>query len=462
MIARNEEANLADCLRSAIGLADETIVVDTGSTDRTKEVAIGLGAKVYDFDWADDFAAARNVSLAHAGGDWIFWLDADDRIDQGNHCKLQSLFAGLKDENVAYLMKSRSAMASGPAIFVEHVRLFLNRPDIRWQYRIHEQVMPAILRLGGSLRATDIVIVHAGYEDAVRHQQKHERNLRLLQLDLADRPNDADVLFYLGGTLLALGRPAEALPWLRRSLEFWSPATASASRLYPVLVDCLYKVRENREALAICRQGRNRYPNDGDLLYYEGVLLDESGDHRGAETQLVQLLDMLSDMKVSLATDIGPHGNLLRRKLTGIYAAQGRHVEAETQWRRILATQPGAMDAWMGLADAWLAQDRWQELENAIRELEADRRPVPAAILRARLHLARAEFQAARQVLERAILRSPRAAYPRLMLGDVLLQEGRDPAGAEQVWRDLLALQPNYAPAQQRLATLLQQQGPTG
>src|ERR1700730_15626481 len=82
LIARNEEANLPACLESAADLVDEIVVVDTGSTDRTKEVAARFGARIYDFAWVDDFSAARNESLRHASGDWIFWLDADDRLDE--------------------------------------------------------------------------------------------------------------------------------------------------------------------------------------------------------------------------------------------------------------------------------------------------------------------------------------------------------------------------------------------
>lgn len=74
LMIRNEEAALPGCLQSIAGLADEIVVVDTGSTDRTKEIAARFGAKVFDFAWCDDFAAARNECIRHATGDWIFWM----------------------------------------------------------------------------------------------------------------------------------------------------------------------------------------------------------------------------------------------------------------------------------------------------------------------------------------------------------------------------------------------------
>src|SRR5208282_5293625 len=95
MIVRNEEANLPHCLGSVKGLFDEIVVVDTGSGDRTREIAREFGARVFDFVWVDDFAAARNAALAHATGDYAFWLDADDVIDPPQRARLKALLDGL-------------------------------------------------------------------------------------------------------------------------------------------------------------------------------------------------------------------------------------------------------------------------------------------------------------------------------------------------------------------------------
>ena len=81
MIVRDEENNLSHCLESVRGTFDEIVVVDTGSTDRTVEIARSFGAKVFEFEWVDSFAAARNEALSHATGDYAFWLDADDVVE---------------------------------------------------------------------------------------------------------------------------------------------------------------------------------------------------------------------------------------------------------------------------------------------------------------------------------------------------------------------------------------------
>ena len=95
MIVKNEEANLEACLRPVCGLVDEIVVVDTGSSDRTREIASDLGARVFDFPWCDDFSAARNESQRYARGEWVFWLDADDRVDEANVKKLERVFGEL-------------------------------------------------------------------------------------------------------------------------------------------------------------------------------------------------------------------------------------------------------------------------------------------------------------------------------------------------------------------------------
>ena len=93
MIVKNEEENLPNCLASVEGIFDEIVIVDTGSTDRTKEIACEFGARVFDFPWIDDFAAARNAVLAHATGDYVFWLDADDVVEPPERAKLLALLA---------------------------------------------------------------------------------------------------------------------------------------------------------------------------------------------------------------------------------------------------------------------------------------------------------------------------------------------------------------------------------
>ena len=102
---RNEEANLTDCVGPIVGLMHEIIVVDTGSTDRSREIAQGFGRRIVEFPWIDDFSAARNEGLRLATGNWIFWMDADDRLDTVNLERFKRLILNLADENACYVMQ---------------------------------------------------------------------------------------------------------------------------------------------------------------------------------------------------------------------------------------------------------------------------------------------------------------------------------------------------------------------
>ena len=124
---------------------------------------------MYDFTWVDDFAAARNACLDHASGDFIFWLDADDRLDETNRARLRALFGSLPDDGpAAYVMKCVCLPdpATGQTTEVDHVRLFRHHPELRWEHRVHEQVLPALRRRGGHVCLTDSRIRHTGYQDA--------------------------------------------------------------------------------------------------------------------------------------------------------------------------------------------------------------------------------------------------------------------------------------------------------
>jgi GT2 family glycosyltransferase/tetratricopeptide (TPR) repeat protein/SAM-dependent methyltransferase len=461
LIVKDEEANLADCLRGAADLVGEVVVVDTGSTDRTKEVAAHFGGRVFDFPWCDSFAAARNECLRHATGDWVFWLDADDRLDDENRTKLRTLLAGLADENAAYAMKCLCLPdpVTKAATVVDHVRLFRNRPDVRWQYRVHEQILPAVRRAGGEVRWADVVIRHVGYQDPALRRRKLDRDLRLLHLEDAERPDDPFTLFNLGSVYQELGRPSEALAVLCRSLERSHPHDSIVRKLYALVVQCHRQLGQPREALTACEAGRSLYPDDAELLFSEAMLRRELGDPAGAEACLVRLLGA-PEAEHFASLDAGLRGYKARHNLAVLYQEQGRHAEAEAQWRAALAERGDFLPAWLGLAEVYLAQQRWRDLDETLGHLGGQPEGAPeAAVVRARVYLARREFAPARQVLQAAITEHPQALWPRVILSHVLLQQGTDWHAAERALHDVLALDPHHAEALRNLAVLHRQRG---
>jgi glycosyltransferase involved in cell wall biosynthesis len=173
-------------------------------------VAAGFGAKVFDFPWIDDFAAARNESLRHATAEWIFYLDADEWLDHENRERLRAGFHQLRDQNIAHYVNLRSwSMFGRPLMVCEQVRLFRNNRNHRWRYRVHEQILGSLIASGAEIVSTGIFIEHTGYQYPDMNQSKLERNLRLLELDMAEHPNDPYILHYFDLTLRGLHRCME-------------------------------------------------------------------------------------------------------------------------------------------------------------------------------------------------------------------------------------------------------------
>ncbi len=195
MIVRDEEANISKCLSSVAGLFDEIVVVDTGSQDRTREIAAEFGARVFDFVWVDDFAAARNAALARATGDYAFWLDADDVVDLAQREALAELLAGLPaNDPSAYVV--RCACDPGPngdggQTVVDHIRLFPVREGVRWTYAVHEQILPALRRANVPVRWTDLTVRHTGYTGPALRERKLQRYCKILEAELAERPENS-------------------------------------------------------------------------------------------------------------------------------------------------------------------------------------------------------------------------------------------------------------------------------
>jgi glycosyltransferase involved in cell wall biosynthesis len=237
----DEENNLPRCLESVRGLFDEIVVVDTGSTDRTIEIARSFGAKVFEFAWIDDFAAARNEALAYATGDYAFWLDANDVVEPPQREKLTALLNGLGGvpaikmgtgtascesqspfcsvraikigtgtascesqspfcSQAAYVVRcacNPSPDGTGGESVVDHIRLLPLRPEVRWTYRVHEQILPSLNWANVPIRWTDLTVRHTGYVDKALRARKLDRDCRILQRELEERPDEPFVVFNL-------------------------------------------------------------------------------------------------------------------------------------------------------------------------------------------------------------------------------------------------------------------------
>lgn len=178
MIVRDEEKVLGRCLSCVKGIADEIIIVDTGSKDKTKEIASMYTDKIYDFEWIDDFSAARNFSFSKAEMDYIMWLDADDIIDLENQKKLLELKSALDLSTDIVMMKYNVAFDDdgNPTFSYYRERLMKRTRHYLWKGAIHEVITPS-----GNIMYSDIAIMHKKLE-----VNDPDRNLRIFQKLIAD------------------------------------------------------------------------------------------------------------------------------------------------------------------------------------------------------------------------------------------------------------------------------------
>jgi glycosyltransferase involved in cell wall biosynthesis len=216
LIVRDEATMIGGCLESLAGQVDEIVVVDTGSVDATKEIAASHGARLLHHEWTGNFAVARNRALEVVVGDWVLYIDADERLVPVAETTLREIVSA--PGHAAFRMKFWPRLGYSPHY---ELRLFRSDPRIRFEMRIHERVLPSVLEVcksdNLSIGLTEAGIQHLGYEGDQSH--KHVRNLPLLVRAVDD---DADRVYYwwhLGETLAAIGKSQEAEVALRKGLE---------------------------------------------------------------------------------------------------------------------------------------------------------------------------------------------------------------------------------------------------
>jgi hypothetical protein len=287
LIVKNEEAHLGSCLTSLGGCCDQVVVVDTGSSDSSASIADAAGAEVYSFSWIDDFSAARNFSLDKARGEWVMTLDADEEL-----CEPADRWRTAIDHSSADAIRVQrhNLLPVGDLAEFEPepmVRLFRNRPGIRYEGAIHEQILPALERVAAVVEdRPDLVLRHHGYlqSDAQGTDSRAARNRRILETVLAREPRDPYLHYQMGATRKAMGDPRGAYESLLHAKHLGAERLGStvAERLHMKLAqlalwddDNPAAARYARECLAI---------NDENIIAMQvlGMALIALGDFAAA------------------------------------------------------------------------------------------------------------------------------------------------------------------------------------
>jgi tetratricopeptide (TPR) repeat protein len=458
MIVRDEERNLASCLTPVRGLFDEIVIVDTGSTDRTREIARQFNAQVFDFAWRDDFSAARNESLRRARGEWVFWLDADDRISERNLPPLRSLFGNLHNGPRAYLMDTESPQgdATAAATLVTHPRLFRRTPGARWKSRVHERLEFEEGSCSAETVFSDVQIEHEGYRDRAKRTAKLRRNLRLLLMQQGENPElDLHTLWHLGLTYMGLGNLNAGKQYLSRLLARDVTEIASVSWVFAVLAALALHEGKTRESLQWVEKGLAACPGDEGLLYAKALALFEQEALDAAAAALGELLRGPPARHAHFGDAAHIREMLAPHLLGTIQLARRDYERAAAIFSELRQAFPAHPSTIYNLGLASIATGKANELREVVTSLrDLPGGDVDGALLMARWHLSRDEFILAEKLIEETVREAPESASAWLLRAEILVGQ-RAPREAQlAAWRDVLQVQPGNVRAHREVAFL--------
>jgi tetratricopeptide (TPR) repeat protein len=355
LIVRNESAYIEDCLKSLTGLVDEIVVVDTGSTDDTVEKAHQFPVKLHSFEWRQDFSAARNYALDRATGDWILYIDADERLEVPDRDAWRDVLA---DKNKAG-WRLRFHQRVGWTPYME-LRLFRNDPRIRFRGVIHECMrhgVDAVCREDGlEIGSCNVALHHFGYEGGQGH--KVSRNVPLLREYLSKDPNRVYCWWHLGQMLMAAGDEAGAA-------EAWENGIAAARRhgatrdmthALPFFSLTLLEAAQNKPVNDLLEEGIARFPDQLALRWLAAKHAVEEGKGEAARKDLEELAaidpDTFVDPRVCYNKTLFTHK--VPETLALCHFRAGRFREAAEWYRRAAsgAPDPRACEVRAQLAEA--------------------------------------------------------------------------------------------------------------
>lgn len=278
MIVKDEERWLGNCLESICRAVNEIIVVDTGSSDGTKEICASFGAKVFDYIWSDSFAEARNYGIKKAEGEWILWLDADEELEISDGEQFANMLGSYENDALAVPIVSyygKFPVDAGRAYTFCSYRLFKNYRGHEFVGDIHEY--PDIK--GGTLNVKEdmvdtVRIYHYGYMDEIiEDKKKSKRNIQLLQRIKSDDPNNPWINYHLASEYHRAGKSEMAFIKINEAIgEFLNKRQIAPAIVYKLKYDILIFSCSFKSAWPGIEKAIELYPDYVDLHFYKGLI----------------------------------------------------------------------------------------------------------------------------------------------------------------------------------------------
>ncbi len=373
MIVRDEAAYLEECLLSVKDVVAEMIVVDTGSKDTTVSLARKLGATVTSAQWNDDFSEMRNLSLREATGEWILYLDADERLDAASREELRLTTRSTAKQYVSVKINNVKHTGDGGQITRAH-RLFRNLPGVQFSGRIHEAISPFFEEIGGEEVESNVRITHLGYarDEAAMHA-KRARNARLLDLQVADAPDDPVGYYFKAQNLILAGKHLEASDCLERALQLGGLPRDMQVSIFNNLIEIYTVLCDYERAVAFGRESIAMSPCQTMVHLLLLKVYEKTGD---IPAQIASLEAVPGLVRKGLESEVkGPaieayvHDHVLCNALGRLYLLNSDATKARAAYWQALRSQPENGEALAGLAQAQIGLERFCAAFSCLRRL---------------------------------------------------------------------------------------------
>ena len=372
MIVKNEERYLEQCLKSICSVVDEICIVDTGSTDRTIEIATKFGARIEHHAWRDDFAWARNKAIEMATKRWIIMLDADEELSPESRKPLAALKTVPADTFGLYLRcENLSDDYKGPGT-MSHLlaRIFPNNPRIRYISPIHEYVTIDGRETGVDTRLSDIHIVHHGYlQEAVLGRNKAARNLAMIKKACDDHPDDPFHWYNLGMTAHVVKDYPTAIDGFERMRKLLGTQERGfLAAALVTLAECYSEMNQVEKGLEVAEHCIRLCPRLTNAHFTLGRLYAKLGRREEARQAFIEAIEDRKYRDLQFVIDDQVYQWKAQLSLGVSLAEEQRWDEAVEWYDRGLANQPNVQPLIFNRAHALEGGKRFEEAEAAFRD----------------------------------------------------------------------------------------------
>jgi tetratricopeptide (TPR) repeat protein len=431
MIVRDEEEMLPRCLAAAAPAVDEIVIVDTGSVDRTIEIARSFGARVIEREWTGSFSEARNVSFEAATGDWLMYLDADEVLVAEDVKRLRAL-TGRVWKEAFYLVETSytGEVQDGSAVTNNALRIFRNRPHYRFEGRLHEQIshhLPTYAQ--NRVEQTSIRVEHFGYLGAVRDaKEKSSRNIELLRAQQAESAPSAFLHFNIGTELAMIGDSGASLVEFERAWEMVKSHGEERREYVPALmarlVAALRFCGRPIDAIARVKEGLELFPGFTDLVFAQALASLSMGRDDDAIEAWTRCIEM-GDAPARYGAAVGSGTYLPRIALAELHLKRGDVQQATELLEQCVGEFPGFVGVVGPYATALLAAGASPEA--VVAEIEARVAAVTPTVrfMLASVLYGRGAMVAAERQYREVLASRPTSSQVRVALAEALLHQRR-------------------------------------